>query len=92
MLVLTLLLGAGSIFILKKNFLMYFISLELIVLAINLQYIFASLAINDARGLFIAVILLAIAAIDTDIGLSLLIKYYNINGRIDIIAMSGAKT
>lgn len=91
MLVLTLLLGSGSIFILKKNFLMYFISLELIVLAINLQYIFASLSIQDSRGLFIAVILLAIAAIDTAIGLSLLINYFNINGRIDIISMSGIK-
>ena len=91
MLVFTLLIGSGSIFILKKNFLMYFISLELIVLAINLQYIFASLSIEDSRVLFVAVILLAIAAIDTAIGLSLLINYFNINGRIDIISMSGIK-
>ena len=69
MLVFTLLIVFGSIFILKKNFLMYFISLELIVLAINLQYIFASLAIENSCGLFVAVILLAITVIDTTIGL-----------------------
>jgi NADH-quinone oxidoreductase subunit K len=92
MLCFTLLIGAFSIFVLKKNFLMYFISLELIVLAINLEFIFASLDIKDSRGLFIAVILLAIAAIDTAIGLSLLIKYYNITGRIDVSSMTVAKT
>lgn len=71
---------------------MYFISLELIVLAINLEFIFASLGIDDSRGLFIAVILLAIAAIDTAIGLSLLIKYFNITGRIDVMSMTVSKS
>ena len=89
--VLTLILGAGIIFMMKRNFLMYFISLELIILAINLQFIFASLYIKDSRGLFIAVILLAIAAIDTAIGLSLLIKFFNLNGRIDIMSMINSK-
>ena len=64
--------------LIKNNFLLFFISLELIVLAINLNFIFCSLELNDALGLYISILLLTLAAIDTALGLSLLIKYYNL--------------
>lgn len=89
--VFTLFFAAIFCFILKQNFLMYFIGLELIVLGINLQVIYTSLNIDNSKGLFLAVILLAIAAIDTAIGLSLLIKYFNITGRIEINSLTMLK-
>lgn len=87
MLVISLILTGGLCLILKNNFLLYFIALELFVLAINLQFIFSSVHLMESRGLFVAVILLAIAAIDTAIGLSLLIKYHNITKQISVISM-----
>ena len=87
MLVLILIVTGGLCLILKNNFLLYFIALELFVLAINLQFIFASVELLDSRGIFVAIILLAIAAIDTAIGLSLLIKYYNLTRKISVMSM-----
>ena len=91
MLILTLLSVAGLSLILKNNFLLYFIALELFVLAINLQFIFSSVHLFENKGLFVAVILLAIAAIDTAIGLSLLIKYNNITKKTSILSMTHLK-
>jgi len=54
------------------------------VLAINLNFIFLGLNTNDARGFNIAVLLLALAAIDTIIGLSLLVSYSRISIQGDI--------
>lgn len=92
MLVLILLLIGGLCLIIKNNFLLYFIALELFVLAINLQFIFSSVHLMEGKGLFVAVILLALAAIDTAIGLSLLIKYHNLTQKISIVSMSHLKT
>jgi len=92
MLVSTLILTGGLCLILKNNFLLYFIALELFVLAINLQFIFTSVTLLDSRGIFVAVILLAIAAIDTAIGLSLLIRYYNLTRKISVMSMIHLKT
>jgi len=62
--------------LIKNNTLLFFIALELIVLAINLNFIFFSLISGDASGLYTALLLLALAAIDTAIGLSLLLKFF----------------
>jgi NADH-quinone oxidoreductase subunit K len=56
--------------------LLFFIALELIVLAINLNFIFYSLELGESQGFFCALILLTLAACDTAIGLSLLLKYF----------------
>ena len=77
--------------ILKNNFLMFFISLEMIVLAINLNFIFFSLSLGESKGLFVAVLLLVVAAIDTAIGLSLLIKYHNLSSQISVVSLSRLK-
>lgn len=92
MLVLSLILTGGLCLILKNSFLLYFIALELFVLAINLQFIFSSVSLLESRGLFVAVILLAIAAIDTAIGLSLLIKYQNLTNQISVASMIHLKS
>jgi len=68
-----------------------FYALELIVLAVNLNFIFFSLDLQESKGLFIAVILLAVAAVDTAIGLSLLLRYHNISYKISIKSLSKLK-
>lgn len=92
MIIALLLITGVFCLVIKNSFLLYFIALELFVLAINLQFIFSSVTLLEARGLFVAVILLAIAAVDTAIGLSLLIKYHNITRKISIISMTHLKS
>ncbi len=78
---------AGSLgFILKNNFIMFVISLEIYLLAINLNFISASIKLGEATGLVVAMILLVLGALDTAIGLALLIGYYNITINADLKA------
>lgn len=65
------------LFILKNNFLFFFVALELLFLAINLVWILCSLQGDDIIGVAIALILIALAAIDAAIGLSLLLQYFS---------------
>ena len=60
----------------KENFLLFIIALEFIILATNLNFAETGIEIGDAKGLFNALISLAVAAVDTAIGLSLLIRYF----------------
>lgn len=89
--ILLLFIGAILCFIIKENFLMFFVGLELLFLAINLQFIFFSLDLEEFKGFFVAILLIIIAAIDTAIGLSLLLKYHNVSGQISIISLSNLK-
>ena len=65
--------------LLKNNFLFFFVALELLFLSINLFWILFSLQANDITGSAIALILIALAAIDAAIGLSLLLQYFSIS-------------
>lgn len=77
----------------KDNFLLFLIALELLVLAINMNFVLYSLCIDDAKGLFIALVLLAMAAIDTTIGLSLLLNYFHLSatGNTQLSQLSNLK-
>ena len=77
----------------KNNFLFFFVALELLFLTINLQWIFYSLQIDDITGISVALILIALAAIDAAIGLSLLLRYFSISfsGKIQLSEMTFIK-
>ena len=62
--------------LIKNNFLFFFIALELIFLAINLIWIFSAVELDEITGAAIALILIALAAVDAAIGLSLLLRYF----------------
>jgi len=74
------------IFVSKNNFIFFLVGLELLFLAINLQWINYSIILNDNMGAAISLILIALAAIDAAIGLSLLLKYFgvSINGSVQL--------
>jgi len=76
--------------ILKNNFLLYLIALELFVLSINLNFVFQGIHTNDAKGVYVCLLLLAVAAADTLIGLSLLINYFrgSLQGDIKLSTLS----
>ena len=79
--------------LLKNNFLFFFVALELLFLTINLQWIFYSLLLDDTVGISVALILIAMAAIDAAIGLSLLLRYFSVSfaGKIELSAMTFIK-
>jgi NADH:ubiquinone oxidoreductase subunit K len=63
--------------------------LELLFLAINLQWIFFSIKTNEISGAAIALLLIALAAVDAAIGLSLLLRYFSVSytGKIQLSEM-----
>jgi NADH-quinone oxidoreductase subunit K len=84
-----LLLISLSLFLLKNSFIFFFVALELLFLTINIQWIFFSIQADEITGISVALILIALAAVDAAIGLSLLIRYFSLSmtGKIQISEM-----
>lgn len=78
------LLGIVGIFIFRKHFINILISLELILLAINLNFVIFSFYLDDMLGQIYCLIVLTVAAAESSIGLALLIIYYRLRGGISI--------
>jgi NADH-quinone oxidoreductase subunit K len=77
-------LGIVGIFIFRKHFINILISLELILLAINLNFVIFSFYLDDILGQIYCLIVLTVAAAESSIGLALLIIYYRLRGGISI--------
>ena len=63
----------------KNNIIKILMSLEIMTLAINLNFIFFSLHIDDLIGEIFVLFVLTVAAAETSLGLSLLILYSTFN-------------
>ena len=66
----------------RKNIIITIISLELMLLAINLNFIMFSLYLDDAVGQIFVLFILTIAATESAIGLALLTMYYRLKNTI----------
>lgn len=78
------LLGVIGIFLNRKNILIILISIELILLAINLTFIIFSIFLDDIIGQIFSLIILTVAAAESAIGLAILVVYYRICGNISV--------
>jgi NADH-quinone oxidoreductase subunit K len=77
-------LGGLGMFLFRKHIINIFISLEIILLAINLNFIAFSSYLDDILGQIYCLIVLTVAASESAIGLALLIIYYRLRGGISI--------
>jgi NADH-quinone oxidoreductase subunit K len=59
-------------------------AIELMLLAINFNFIIFSVFIDDILGQIFALIILTVAAAESAIGLAILVIYYRIRGAIAI--------
>lgn len=66
----------------KKSILIILISIELILLSVNILFIVFSIYIDDIIGQIFTIFILTIAASETSIGLSLLLVSYRVRGNI----------
>lgn len=72
-------LSVIGIVINKNNILKIVMCLEMMVLAVNLNFILFSLLFDDIMGEIFVLFILTIAAAETSLGLSLLILYSTFN-------------
>ena len=66
----------------KKSILIILISIELILLSVNILFIVFSIYLDDIIGQIFTLFILTIAAAETSIGLSLLLVSYRVRGNI----------
>lgn len=71
---------------------MILIALELLILAININFIIASVFLDDLLGILYSLINLTSAASESAIGLALLIIFYKLKGGISLDLISLLKT
>lgn len=77
-------LGTLGMLLTQKHLLIILLSLELLLLASNCNFVFFSLLIDDLFGQVFGLIILALAASETAIGLALLVIFYRYRGGISV--------
>ncbi len=85
-------LGVFGIFLNRKNVIVILMSVELILLAVNLNLVAFSSHLNDITGQVFALLILTVAAAEAAIGLAILVVFYRNRGSIaveDINVMKG---
>src|ERR1700710_666250 len=79
-----LVIGVFGIFLNRKNVIIILMSIELILLAVNLNLVAFSSALNDLTGQVMAMFVLTVAAAEAAIGLAILVIYFRNRGSIEV--------
>jgi len=78
------LIGSFGMFLSRKHVIIILISLELILLSVNINFIVFSIYLDDLLGQIYALMVLTVAAAESALGLAILIIYYRLRGGISI--------
>ncbi|MCC2096408.1 MAG: NADH-quinone oxidoreductase subunit NuoK [Tepidamorphaceae bacterium] len=85
-------LGVLGIFINRKNIIVILMSVELILLAVNINFVAFSSFLGDLVGQIFAMLILTVAAAEAAIGLAILVAFFRNRGSIaveDVNMMKG---
>jgi len=77
-------LGIFGIFLNRKNIIIILMSIELMLLAINLNLVAFSAYLGDLAGQVFAMFVLTVAAAEAAIGLAILVAYFRNRGSIEV--------
>ena len=85
-------IGVFGIFVNRKNVIIILMSVELILLAVNINFVAFSTALGDLVGQIFALLVLTVAAAEAAIGLAILVVFFRTRGSIaveDVNVMKG---
>jgi len=85
-------LGIFGIFVNRKNVIVILMSVELMLLAVNINLVAFSTVLDDLTGQIFAMFVLTVAAAEAAIGLAILVVYFRNRGSIaveDVNMMKG---
>ena len=85
-------IGVFGIFVNRKNVIVILMSIELILLAVNINLVSFSAYLHDVVGQIFALFVLTVAAAEAAIGLAILVVYFRNRGTIaveDVNVMKG---
>ena len=78
------LLAIWGIFLNRRNIIIMLMSIELMLLAVNLNLLLFSVCLDDLVGQLFALLVLTVAAAESAIGLALLVVYYRVRATIAV--------
>ena len=77
-------IGLAGVFLNRKNIIVILMSIELILLAVNINLVSFSIFINDLKGQIFTLFILTVAAAEAAIGLAIIVVYYRNSGTIRV--------
>ena len=77
-------LGTIGIFLNRKNVIVILMSVELILLAVNINLVSFSIYLQDITGQIFTMLILTVAAAEAAIGLAIIVSYYRNKGSIRV--------
>ena len=84
-------IGVVGIFLNRKNVIVILMSIELILLAVNINLVSFSIFLNDLSGQIFTLFILTVAAAEAAIGLDIIVVYYRNSGTIRVEEIDNLK-
>ncbi|AIF81154.1 NADH-quinone oxidoreductase chain K [endosymbiont of Acanthamoeba sp. UWC8] len=84
-------IGVCGIFINRKSIITILMSIELMLLAVNINFVTFSVVLNDYYGQIFTIFILTVAAAEAAIGLAILVVYFRNKGDIDVESVKAMK-
>jgi len=77
-------IGVFGIFLNRKNVIVILMSIELLLLAVNVNFVAFSAYLGDLAGQVFALFVLTVAAAEAAIGLAIVVVYFRNRGSIEV--------
>jgi NADH-quinone oxidoreductase subunit K len=77
-------IGVLGIFVNRKNIIVILMSIELILLAVNINLVAFSVYLHDVAGQIFALFVLTVAAAEAAVGLAILVTFFRNRGDIAV--------
>lgn len=84
-------IGALGIFLNRKNVIVILMSIELMLLSVNINFVAFSSFLHDLTGQVFSMLILTVAAAEAAIGLAILVVYFRNRGNIDVVGINRMK-
>jgi NADH-quinone oxidoreductase subunit K len=84
-------IGVSGIFLNRKNVISLLMSIELMLLAVNINFVAFSAFLHDLVGQIFAIFVLTVAGAEAAIGLAILVIYFHNRRNIEIKNISSMK-
>ena len=84
-------IGILGIFLNRKNIIVILMSIELILLAVNINLVSFSVFFNDLIGQIFVLFILTVAAAEAAIGLAIIVAYYRNTGTVHVEEIDSLK-
>ena len=81
-------LGLYGIILNRQNIIIILMSIEILLLSINLNFLYFSIILDDIMGQVFSLVILTVAASESAICLAIMIVFYKLSGNIDIYKLN----